>query len=238
MAQYGGRNVSAPPVDIDGASPSTSGYVPSVMGIREAVTVTPSTSAAAAAAGGEGESNSLADLSLSQIDPRVLAELPPSLQDEIRSHYQRPVAAVAAAAASCATATKAPSLGSPAKATGTKGGGPRKRGRPKKVVAPRNNGVKKKLSSVNVEHSVKLKKPQEEVGKNSGLPVVSEESRGSRDSRSCLPERTEPCLRASRPERPTFCGKTSVEEIRPLVKVKQYKDIMIVGRVLRYLDAY
>jgi len=180
-----------------------------------------STSAAAyAASTGKKEmspnttSIGLLDISLSQIDSAVLAELPSYIQAEIRSQYdrrQRDDAPVISVDAAPPLQTAAPS-NSPTKAGVKKGGGgPRRRGRPKKIVK---DVTKPPTDPDDVAPVNRAQIRQKDEGE---LNSLSEES-----SRSSLDSRTgERGGGGRRFVRPTFCGKSSVEEIRPLLKVKK-----------------
>jgi hypothetical protein len=212
LAQYGSHpaSTSAAPV------PSTSCSSLPISSIPDAVT---STSSASIIPAGEEGNNSLADLSLSQIDPGVLAELPAYLQAEIRSHYTRgPPAALAAAP---------PTNSSPAKKLiGKKAAGTmaKKRGRPPKnsVKAPKNSVQKPgKENDAEVANLNNNSKVQHGVMENVSLPEMSEESQSSRDSRSCQTADRQG-VGVGRSPRPTFCGKTSVSDIRPLIKVVNF----------------
>jgi hypothetical protein len=213
LAQYGSHpdSTSAAPV------PATRRSSLPNSGIPDAAVA--STSSASIIPADEEGNNSLADLSMSQIDPGVLAELPAFLQAEIRSHYTRgPPAALAAAP---------PTNSSPAKKLiGKKAAGTmaKKRGRPPKnsVKAPKNTvqkpGKENDAEVANLNNNSKVK---DGVIEKVPLPEMSEESQSSRDSRSCqTAERQGVGVRRS--PRPTFCGKTSVSDIRPLIKVVDF----------------
>jgi hypothetical protein len=166
-------------------------------------------------------SGSLPDnLSLSQIDPDVLAALPVDLQAEIRAHFHQ--AAPAKPAMALPTDNKLPVSSSPAKNVAKKGGGGlRKRGRPKKTaVAKTSSAPALAASKANV--------------KSSGEHGASENSQHSGgDKGSCHSAATKsgvgPGDRSS--ERPTFCGKSTIEEIRPLIKVRNVTQAVLWIRI-------
>jgi hypothetical protein len=214
LAQYGSHptaSTSAAPV------PSTSSSSLPISSIPDAVA---STSSASIFPAGEEGNNSLADLSLSQIDPGVLAELPAYLQAEIRSHYTRGPPAALAADSGTAPPTNS---SSPAKKLNVKkaaGTVAKRRGRPPKnsVKAPKNTVQKPgKENDAEVANLNNNSKVQHGVIENVRLPEMSEESQSSRDSRSCQTADSQGV--GGRSPRPTFCGKTSVADIRPLIKV-------------------
>ena len=221
LAQYGANKNPTPSADAEPASPPSPVAGPSrdLTSVRGAAAEPLDVSTSYVADIEDSSSLQLADLSLSQIDPGVLAELPADLQAEIRSHYHRPPASSAAAEPAAKERKQRNINSSPAK-TAKKGGGPRKRGRPKKTtVAARTTA------------SGPTPAPDKNVAcvkstNNRGTDRVGEASEDSRlsggDSSSCHTEGTEETSGQQggrRTERPTFCGKSSIEEIRPLVKV-------------------
>ncbi len=226
LAQYGSHpaSTSAAPVPATSRSSLPNSSIPDA--------AVASTSSASIFPAEEEGNNSLADLSLSQIDPGVLAELPAYLQAEIRSHYRRgPPAALAAD-----SGTAPPTNSSPAKKLNVKkvvGTMAKKRGRPPKnsVKAPKNTVQKPgKENDAEVANMNNNSKVQHGVIENVRLPEMSEESQLSRDSRSCQTADSQG-VGVGRSPRPTFCGKTSVADIRPLIKVIDFSFHQCCGSV-------
>ncbi len=212
LAQYGSNpaSTSAAPVPATSRSSLPNSSIPDA--------AVASTSSASIIPAGEEGNNSLADLSLSQIDPGVLAELPAYLQAEIRSHYRRPPAALADGVAAPPTNSSPAKKLNVKKAAGTLA---KRRGRPPKnsTKAPKNIVQKPgKENDAEVANMNNNSKVQHGVIENVSLPEVSEESQSSRDSRSCQTADSQG-VGVGRSPRPTFCGKTSVTDIRPLIKV-------------------
>jgi hypothetical protein len=220
LAQYGSHPAPAMPTVSTSAAPVPATSRSSLPNSSIPDAAVASTSSASIIPAGEEGNNGLADLSLSQIDPGVLAELPAFLQAEIRSHYARgPPAALAAAP---------PTNSSPAKKLiGKKAAGTlaKRRGRPPKnsVKAPKNTvqkpGKENDAEVANLNNNSKVQHGVKTVVENVSLPEMSEESQSSRDSRSCQTADSQGVGVGGRSPRPTFCGKTSVADIRPLIKV-------------------
>jgi hypothetical protein len=90
------------------------------------------------------------------------------------------------------------------------------------VKAPKNSVQKPgKENDAEVANLNNNSKVQHGVMENVSLPEMSEESQSSRDSRSCQTADRQG-VGVGRSPRPTFCGKTSVSDIRPLIKVVNF----------------
>jgi len=149
----------------------------------------------------ESESNSISDMSFSQIDEGVLQELPDELREEITAHFQdikRTVEAKSIDESVFSTLMR----NSPKKKSSPEKAG-KKRGRPKKNGAPpANKGSSSRITVPSASKSV-LTTSKTFINSQEN-PTSNETSTESRDSLEKIEA--------------TFCGKSRLEDIRPLVK--------------------